>query len=207
MTSRELVNGLQKQLFNLFGEIIYDIDTVDLLYYLNKAQTQLIKEKVQVFEETQYITDELRTLVKDSVITPTANTKGYETLLPSDYNILVKHECTTLSTTGCGTKTVAGILVQLDDVGSLLKDPFWTPINEEPLYYIINTKIFYEIPKSDFTITSSKLTYIKKESVIALANINNSIDVTSDLPEFIHEEIINLARQLIIADKQLNIKN
>lgn len=204
MTAREIVYNLQNQLHNLFGDLIYDIKTVDLLHYLNKAQNHIIKERIQEFEQNQYLTDILRTLVKDSTLTPITNSKGYDITLPEDYIMLVKHECTTVNS--CGTKVVPGLLTQLDDIGRLLKDPFWKPIAEEPLYYITGNKIIYEILNSSFTITNSKITYIKRESPITISQVNGASDITSELPSVIHEEIITLARELIIADKQLNNK-
>lgn len=207
MTARELVYGLQEQLLNLFGEIIYDISSTDLLYYLNKAQNQLIKEKYQLFEQTQYISDELRTLVKEVDIVPTVTGTVTKSKLPDDYSILIKHKCTTIDSNCNSTKEVPGLIVQNDDIYQLLKDPFWKPTALEPLYYILGDNIIYEIPNNDFKISNTTISYIKKESSISLATVNNNDDITSELPEFVHLELISLSRELIIQDKQLNINN
>lgn len=208
MTSRELVYGLSSQIQTLFGDVALSIKTIDYLYYLNKAQTKFINEHVKIFEQKQYITDILRTLVKDSgTITPTGSSNKRIVNLPNDYKILEKHSCT-ISTAGCDDgKEVPGILVQIDDIGQLKKDPFWKPIATEPLYYIMGDTIVYEIPDQNFDITGTQITYIKKESLITLSNVNGSSDITSELPEHTHETIIDIARELIIGDKQLNVNN
>lgn len=205
-TARQMINGLQDQLYELFGEIIYDISTTDLLYYLNLAQTQIIKEKVQVFEQTQYITDELRTLLKEEALTPITLSDRFVVELPTDYKILIKHRCTT-SDSECGTKTVPGVLVQNDDIYQLLKDPFWKPIAREPLYYIFGNQIVYENPDSSFILSNTNISYIKEEAKINISLVDDTVDQNSELPEFIHDEIINIARNLIIRDKQLNNNN
>lgn len=202
MTAREMVYGLQDQLYNLFGDIIYDIKTVDLLYYLNKGQNQIIKSKVQNFEINEYLRDELRTLIKETTLTPTATSTKATITLPNDYNILVKHYCITSSS--CGNKRAAGSIVQLDDLETLLKNPFWKPSAEYPIYYTINNSLIYEIPDSSFTITGSTITYVKKEQQIMIDLVTNTNDADSELPEYLHEEIVNIARELIINDKQLN---
>lgn len=203
MNAREMVYSLQDQLYNLYGDLIYEIKTVDLLYYLNKSQNQLIKAKVPNFEINEYLRDELRTLVKETStpLVPVGNATKVSIDLPNDYNILVKHYCTTNN--DCGVKRVSGFLTQLDDLEVLLKDPFWKPTSEEPIYYIINNKIVYEIPDSSFTITSSILTYIKKEQQIIIDLVTNTSNVDSELPDYLHEEIVDRARELIINDKQL----
>lgn len=203
MTARQITYGLQDQLFRLFGEVIYSIPTTDLLYYLNKAQNQLIKEKVQVFEQTQYITDELRTLLKEEDLMTTTLSDRIVADLPSDYNILIKHKVTTVG--DCGTKTVPGVLVQNDDIYQLLKDPFWKPIAEEPLYYVFGNQIVYENPDSSFNISNVNISYIKQEQQINVSTVDDISDTDSELPEFVHDEIINIARELIITDKNLQI--
>ena len=203
MTVRQMVNGLQDQLYELFGEVIYDISTTDLLYYLNLAQTQIIKEKVQVFEQTQYITDELRTLLKEEDITPVELSDRFIAQLPADYKILIKHKCTA-SDEECGTKTVPGVLVQNDDIYQLLKDPFWKPIAREPLYYIFGDQIVYENPDSSFILSNVNISYIKEEAKINISLVDETIDQDSELPLFIHDEIVSIAKNLVIRDKQLN---
>lgn len=203
MTARQMIYGLQDQLFYLFGEVIYDVSTTDLLYYLNKSQNQIIKEKVQVFEQSQYITDELRTLLKEEDLAISTISGRILADLPSDYNILIKHKVITVG--DCGTKTVPGVLVQNDDIYQLLKDPFWKPIAEEPLYYVFGNQIIYEIPDNSFSITGVNISYIKQENKINVSLVDDTMDVDSELPEFIHDEIINIARELIIKDKNLQI--
>lgn len=204
MNERDMVYVLQDQLHTLFGNTIYDIATVDLLAYLNKSQTQLVKEKLQDFERTQYITDELRTLVIDANLGPTVVGTTTEITLPENYNVLVKHEVTVSS--NCGTIKVPGLISKLEYIGKMLQDPFWKPIAEEPLYYIIGNKIIYEIPDNNFNIVSTKITYIKKEAQITISDVNGTVDIASELPSFLHEEIVSRARELIISDKQLNNK-
>lgn len=138
-------------------------------YWLNKAQLEIIKQlayplnpQLPGFENGQNRIDELKDIVKPSGdLTPTLNGTIYEITLPNDYFHLVRHRCKTIDI-NCGNKinTVGGLQTKQDRINIQLRDPFWKPTADEPLYYILGDSIIYET-LGEFEIDSSNITYIK----------------------------------------------
>ncbi len=175
-------------------------------YWLNKAQDRFIKERLypqnparKGFEESQKRIDDLKSLVKKSTtITPSAVGTIYTSSLPNDYLHLTRHRCTT-NDTNCGSKEVGGILVQHDDINILLKDPFWKPTHDEPLYYIESTGIVYETTGA-FTVTATNLTYIKVPAKVryGTAYSTPTTDVQSELDPNVHGEVLDIAISMVL---------
>lgn len=169
-------------------------------YWLNKGQERFIKERLypkdpnlKGFEETQKRIEDLRTIVKQSeALTPVTSGTNYIITLPNDYLYLVRHRCTTTDT--CGIKNVGGILTIQEFINQMLKDPFWKPTAEEPIYYFLGDNIVYET-LGDFSVTSTNLTYVKNPVRIQLGSqyIDPTDDVDSELPEQSHQEILDIA--------------
>lgn len=137
-------------------------------YWLNKSQIEVTNlyaypEEIQRkgFEHGERRIDELRELVVETpLLTPVKEGTTYKITLPNDYFHLVRQRCVTTSLTGHKTLEVEGIQTNNDEVGVLKKNPFWEPIMEEPLYYILGNSIIYET-LDNFTIEGVKLTYLK----------------------------------------------
>ena len=174
-------------------------------YWLNKAQDRFVKQrasgnnlKKEGFETTQQRIDDLRTVLNDSTIIPAQSGTIYRSALPVDYRWLIRHTCNT-QTTLCGTHTVGGREIQQDDINELKINPFWSPSKEEPLYYFFNNNIVYETD-GNFTVTSTHLYYIKKYNKMQYGSqyVVPAPDVTSELPEFVHGEIVDIARDMIL---------
>lgn len=175
-------------------------------YWLNKAQDRFIKDRLypknpneKGFEGNQKKIDDLKSLVKKTAsITPTVTDNTYYSQLPNDYLHLTRHRCTTNDST-CGTKTVGGIQIQTDDINILLRDPFWKPIAEEPLYYLEGNKIVYE-KIIGFTIVSTTLNYVKIPVKLKLGTeyIVTDVDVNCELDESIHNEILDIAVSMVL---------
>lgn len=169
-------------------------------YWLNKAQARFIKERLypkdpnmKGFEETQKRIEDLRTIVKTSeALTPVTSGANYIITLPNDYLYLVRHRCTTVGT--CGTKSVGGLLTIQEFINQMLKDPFWKPTADEPIYYFIGDSIVYET-LGDFIISETTLTYVKEPLELRLGSqyINPTTDVNCELPEQSHQEILDIA--------------
>jgi len=82
--------------------------------------------------------------------------------------------------------------VQQDDIYSLLDDPFNTTKWEQPLYTIRENRLdFYT--NDIFIIPEVKLTYIRKPAEISL-----SLQVSCELPEHSHREIVDMAVSSIL---------
>lgn len=174
-------------------------------YWLNKAQSRFIKERLypqdprqKGFEETQKRIEDIRTLVKESTaLTPIAVGTEYRIALPNDYLYLVRHRCTTSDT--CGNKNVGGILVKQEFINQMIKDPFWRPTATEPIYYFVGSDIVYET-LGGFTLLNTKLTYIKEPAIITYGSeyITPVADIQCELPEQSHQEILDIAVSMVL---------
>lgn len=175
-------------------------------FWLNEAQDRFVKSrafgnnlKKDGFEETQKRIDDLSTIVKTSTpIIPTKSGNEYINILPNDYLYLVRHRCTVVSTT-CGTSVEGGIQVSHDELNEVIRDPFWKPQYDDPLYYFEDGKL-YQLGASDFTITNTILTYIRQYN--RLTNGTEYIvpqpDVQCELPGHTHAEIVDIAVSLVL---------
>lgn len=137
-------------------------------YWLNKAQIEIINlyaypqnNQLKGFEHGERRIDELReiTVISPS-ITPTKVGSVYEIILPNDYFHLVRHRCNVSNLTQTKILEVGGIQTKQDKINVLYKNPFWEPILEEPLFYILGDKIYYET-RDNFIVNSTKLTYLR----------------------------------------------
>ena len=174
-------------------------------YWLNKAQDRFIKERVypetgkRGFEATQKRIDDLKSLVKKSgVVTPTTSGTVYTSSLPNDYQHLIRHRCIT-NTTACGSKEVGGTQVQQDDLNVLLRDPFWKPTSDEPLYYLDSTGLVYETGGL-FTVVSTVFTYIKDPAQMRYGTTYTSptSDVQCELDSLVHSDILEIAISMVL---------
>lgn len=103
-----------------------------------------------------------------------------------------------------------GIQVQQDDITSIALDPFNRPKSNEPNFYFENGNIYLWCSQ-DSSSDNFLLTFIRKPLTISLED-----DITSELPEYMHNEIVQLACDRVLEDlesprvnshqKQLNIE-
>lgn len=178
-------------------------------YWLNKAQDVFIENTLypkgkeankEGFEVTQQDIDELSDIVIISApIAPIVTGTTSTITLPNDYRHLIRHRCTTLDTT-CGVKEVSGIQIRQNSINTRLKDPFWKPRSDSPLYYLYGGKLIYE-KVIGFSITNAILTYIKNPVKMALAS-EYVVPGTDIQPEFkadyILRRILDLAVSMVL---------
>lgn len=175
-------------------------------YWLSKAQDRFVKSrafgnnsKQQGFEESEKRIDDIRTIVvRSPQLSSNISGNTFEVTLPDDYLYLFRHQCTTVSSK-YGTQLVSGKQVTQDGINNKLKDPFWTPLPDEPLYYIIGNSIVYET-KGGFTIPSSNITYIRIYNPIQHGSIYLDVlpDLECELPIHTHSEILDIAISMIL---------
>lgn len=175
-------------------------------YWLNKAQDALIinclepnNPNEKSFEETQDVLEKIRTIIVESGnIIPTVSGTVYTSALPTDYLYKLRHRCTTVDTT-CGIKNVGGIFTKQLYLNNMLKDPFWQPSAEYPVYYIIGNSINYET-LGLFSITNTKLTYVKNPAVMRLGTeyVIPTTDIQCELPEYCHSELLSRAVSMVL---------
>lgn len=191
-------------------------EAIDFL--LNQAQIRMIKNRYQGnnlyregFEGTQKRVDDLRTLVKSSkqttitnfVLDDEATTPSfriYEGAVPSDYYFLIRHTVEVVKT-GLPNKVKTPKQIQHDDLSQYLDDPFDGPKYRQPLSMMAGTKL-QVVTDNTFSIGSIYFTYIRKplEMSIDATDVNTPTGFTNvcELPEQIHQEIVDLAVELAL---------
>lgn len=176
-------------------------------YWLNKAQERFIKSRAfgnnlfrTSFEESEKRIDDLRIIVKTSSPINTTNIgNNFFTALPEDYLYLFRHRCNIIKTDCETPQLVAGIQATNDEINILLKDPFWEPIPDEPLFYIEGSSLVYET-EGNFTVQSSILTYIRKYAQMQYGSqyISPIADVDCELADHTHHEILDIAIAMVL---------
>lgn len=177
-------------------------------YWLNKAQERVIEEiaypkdsRELGFEQDQERVDQLRNLVKKSpLLIPSLNGDIYTVTLPTDYRHLVRHQCTATEVgSTCGSKTVGGEQVRHEYINQMLKDPFWWPTAEEPLYYFEGNNIVYET-KGNYILNNVRLDYIKNARRMQLGSQYQvpTADIECELNPIVHERILDTAISMVL---------
>ena len=137
-------------------------------YWLNKAQIEEINSiaypenpQAKGFEHGERRIDELREItVTSEWLTPTLVGTDYEITLPNDYFHLVRHRCEVSNIGDTKTLEAGGIQTDHDTINVWKINPFWEPILEEPLFYILGNKIIYET-RGNYKLNKTKISYIK----------------------------------------------
>lgn len=162
--------------------------------YLNLALSEFVKDRYKEFEVNEKRREDIRTLIKE-------NTGAGATInAPADMMFVISLKGTFVLT-DCGTaKNVERFIKpsQHDDINKVQSDPFNKPENKFPLY--LTTSTGFDV-RSDTAPLDYTLTYIKTPVQFdGTNNPNGSID----LPDYTHEEIVNLAvrKILFILEKQ-----
>lgn len=243
MTAKEFQYEFGIQL-NQF-ESALRLQSDDIEYWLNKAQEELVKRRFegltnirQAFEQGQSVIDDLKILIKREELSANYFTNSLDkffmekVIFPNDYMYLINQKSKIkfkypkinftvnqnkrVTTDDYEELTVPNRYSQTQTIYSLLLDPFNTTKFSSPLTTISsNNIIVYSDEK--FIVTDVIIDYIKMPRKIELVN-----NITSELPEHLHKEIIQMAVDLFLnntrelkqrlqretptADKQQNIE-
>lgn len=177
-------------------------EEIDLI--LNQAQDAFIKQryglnnpKQKGFEESQKRIDDLRSLIKTEILNPLSNnskninSNAVFVELPADYWITIQ-ELTNITYTDCGssvTEDVYTLPIQHNDYSKLIHNPFGKPTNEKILRLTTEDGVELLYP-SGATVNNYRLRYIKRPQKM---NIRSTPKVDCELPEMVHQEIVNLS--------------
>lgn len=206
------------------------IPSEDIDLYINKSIDQFIKDRFEPrsnelqlgFEQSQKRIDDLRELIKESGELDTEEvTIPFEdnifidkTNLPSDYMFLINvsasiqyNDSGVTYTVVSSKRTVVGSLnteyavksvrckfIQLDDLYQSMTD-FFNKTKIKTPKYTINTNSVYVYTDEKFIVDKIYITYIRQP---ALVSLESSTDC--DLADSTHEEIVDIAVQLIQED-------
>lgn len=205
---------------NQFGEAL-SLNSDDIEYWLNKGQLDLIKNKFnganqeqRGFEQSQQRIDDLRQLIiRNHEITVTnsvSNDANFFTdrgQLPVNQLFLISSKSQvrfnrpTITVTITNNKRIAGThterisknrVSQSDDIYTLLGDPFNTTKIESPLI-VIGDQFIYAYTDKSFIIYKIFIDYIRMPNKLSIKG-----NVSSELPEHLHEDIIQRAADLFL---------
>ena len=209
MTERQFQINMERQLNNIipgYGVAIkYNSDT--LFHYINKAKDEYFKSLFRIFQANQELSDNIRTLVKTQTYNASnfkVSGKKWETKYPTDYvfalgeNVyisikdnkcadLVVHESDVLEA------TIENISSQLNNS---LSDHRLKYNQAKPLrLYTDNSIVLFT--DGNYGINVYELTYLRKPK--DLGKYEELTKEYTDLPENTHQEIVNLAVQMLVS--------
>ena len=207
---------------NQFGEGLA-LNSDDMDYWLNKAQIDLVKSIYngitadrKGFEQSQKRTDDLRVLLKRAheISTTYVNdlnaSEGFKVdraVFPNDYMFLISNKSLihynhpTINWTTSNNKrvsvtftprVVSNRVSQSDDIYTLLDDPFNTTKVTSPLI-VISTDGINVFTDKTFIVDKIIIDYIKKP-----VRLNIKGNISCELPEHLHEDIIQRAADLFL---------
>lgn len=164
--------------------------------FLNMAANEYVKNIHDEFEVTEKRREDIRPLIleQDGV--------GLNIDLPSDFMFALSVRGTFSIYDNCGIRTNKVVPIkpaQHDDINKMLNDPFNKPTNEHPLYTSLadSFKIYSDSSPSSWT-----MVYIKYPKTVNAVSLPND---SLDLPDYTHDEIINLAvRKMLMSIESSN---
>jgi hypothetical protein len=158
--------------------------------FLNYAQNEFIKKRYAEFELNEKRRQDLRPLI--ATYTGSSSTVTLANLPNFMFVLSVKGTFTVES--GGISKSVSKAIkpMQHDDVNIATEDPFNKPTNDDPYYLTYGTYLSIESQSSPSAWT---VTYLKYPSAV---DGEDNPNVTFDLPQHTHEEIVNIALRKIL---------
>ena len=190
-------------------------EEIDLL--LNQGQERYIKQryglnnnKRQSFEETQKRTEDLKNIVVNANLIPNAvNSNNIDpdarfVTLPSDHWFIIQ-ERARVSYIDCTGATITDLIkvqpIQHLEFDNAIEDAFASPDKTKLLRLMENGAVEL-ISSPGVTITEYRVRYLRRPATMSLA-----LNVTSDLSEHTHREIVDEAIKIALEDieaKRLN---
>lgn len=209
MTEREFQINMERQLNTIIPNynvtIKFPSDT--LFHYINKAKDEYVKQNFRVFQRNQEITDNIRTLVNTKSYTTYNFSKlgnKWETDYPTDYmfalgeNVYISikdNKCNNLITRESDV-IEATIETVSQRLSNSLSDHRLRYNQAKPIRVYTDNKIVL-YTDGNYDISSYELTYLRKAK--DLGEFNNLVNEYTDLPENTHQDIVNLAVQMLVS--------
>ena len=180
-------------------------EEIDLL--LNQAQDRFVKQrysknniKRESFEETQKRTEDLKIITSNALLTPLPNAidnidpDAVFVILPTDHLFILQERADITYTDCIGnaiTQTIEVKPIQHSEFSKLIKDPFRQPSKTKVLRLMENGKV--ELISDGSQISNYRLRYLRQPVTIDLGT-----NVTSELSEYTHQEIVSIAIQIAL---------
>jgi hypothetical protein len=216
--------GIQLNQFDTPLELTSD----DIFYWLNKSQERLVKDRFTGkrlnvgFEQSFDLIADIQNLIERNrqemaMYSPEYNVDEFtadKITLPTNYLYLINHRCVTYSKYPEVTWTLnvtnrrvpeasarlhsrGGNFTQLSDIFTVLDDPFNTTGATSVVTTISGNDIVAYTDKT-FVVKEIIIDYIRVPKKLSLNTNDNVTTTTSELPEHLHKEIIELAVDLFL---------
>lgn len=219
MTVEEMSNAVLMKLDKSSSYAVAAFEDEDILYWLNVAQGELIKSKVfgsknnpNGYGQGQKRMEDLSSLVvysdqmiydeTDGPLYPHAYHPNVATLVIADNisDYLYYVGCDVLiSDTYAPTSTTPqeSVLVEENVINKLISTPYNKPVLRNSYIYLKEGEI--NIIYDPFaTINSIYVSYIRKPGTMVLSDAGTDEVTTCELPEHVHDEIVNLTVYLML---------
>lgn len=201
MTSLEMLREFKVGIDKIDSSSYPEIYDEQIFMFINRFITQLVNAGRKVFEETQVITDNLKSLVfterLTSTVDPNEATQYNFDLREIAYYFYIKSYAVTLILDDVQGKATTKV-TQLDDIEVILQDPFNKPKNYKiPITFSRNTITGYSDGR--FRIPTLSLTYCKKPVIV---DASNNCDLDEQIHYSIVEGAIEIAREALGINKQ-----
>jgi hypothetical protein len=207
MTVLEMHIAVQLELDKSSSFQLAAFEPEDIDFWLNEAQTELVKRKAfgnnyrqEEFDSSIKRMEDLTTLVKESSeLSPTAH--AYYTnvdmfTLPSDYMFLVGGTCK-LTIGDKVDKLSECQVVKRNEIGNLVETIFNKPFLSNPYIYLADSKI--NVISDPFaTVSAFRCRYIKKPGTLVRTEPGTGQVTTSELPLQVHPELVALTTFLML---------
>lgn len=176
------------------------IDKANAPWFNADEKTRFINLAIFEFAKTRYRAFELNEKRRSDLL-PLVRTVTYSNTSKINLNSISPKFMFALNLSGdfddatCGAiKNTAVKPIQLDDYINIQGDPFNKPTDSSPIYIQRNdgTNDLIEII-SETTPSKLELNYLKYPTEIFVDTGNPFNNINSDLPDYTHEEIVNLA--------------
>jgi len=155
--------------------------------FLNKAINKIMMDLYDAYEESQELSDALssQTLIASCTFTPTGFPNQWKVNFPNDYY----HHLQSNATIKIGDVVgpVRTVKQLLDNESKVLSNPFERADDTEMPLFFKNSAIYAYTPPNA-TLNTFFMTYLKNPIQVSYKQ-----NISSDIDEYIHERIINLA--------------
>jgi len=211
MTSTEMVTAFKFRLDKADSLNYPNFDNTEIDLLLNQSQERFVKQrygttnaKGESFEETQKRTEDLKALVSNAIIVPTAtaadniDVNAQFVTLPADHWFIVEERCT-CSYLDCNAVSqsvrIPVYAYQHGDINNVIGNSFLKASKKRVLRLMENGRVEL-IHDPLVTITNYRLRYVRKplaiSSIVPLVNC--------ELSDHTHDEIVSEAVLLALED-------
>lgn len=171
--------------------------------WLQLAELEFVKQKVLQYEVDEKGRKDILSLVRSYIANNTSSINLDDGNNFSDLMYIVQVMGTWPNPCGNDILTEPIAPVQLDDEAELKKDPFFGLTDDMPGYIETYENNFRELIVKSTTVPATvQIRYIKKPRLV-FNDINTPANsINSELPEHVHEEIVNIATRKMIGTVQ-----